>query len=297
MHLQRDCADPLYSLALGIKMNILLFLPGLLVLLFQYRGLVGTLESLAIIFLVQVALPAPFFLSIPGLDGGKAGDVDLTKAYLSRAFEFSRQFLYEWTVNWRFVSEETFLSARWARSLLLVHVALLVAFGLLRWSPFPGGTLGVLRRGLAPSNWTRPPVHPDQIPASRESGGVSWLTGRYPACAVQRQPDRHGMRSVAALPVPYMVLPATPIPPVVRRSVRDDLFRVRRDPAYEHGGEPPADPGYSTVLWAIIELAWSTAPATPTSSRLLLIGHALMIAGLWLCDPPAPRTSSPIKTE
>ena len=36
-------------------MNILLFLPGLLVLLFQYRGIVGTLEGIATIALIQVS--------------------------------------------------------------------------------------------------------------------------------------------------------------------------------------------------------------------------------------------------
>lgn len=36
-------------------MNILLFLPGLLVLLFQYRGLFGLMESLFTIIAVQVS--------------------------------------------------------------------------------------------------------------------------------------------------------------------------------------------------------------------------------------------------
>lgn len=35
-------------------MNILLFLPGLLVLLVQYRGLLGTLEGISLIVIVQV---------------------------------------------------------------------------------------------------------------------------------------------------------------------------------------------------------------------------------------------------
>lgn len=43
------------SLALGIKMNILLFLPGLLVLLFQYKGAMGTVVSLGIIAVIQVS--------------------------------------------------------------------------------------------------------------------------------------------------------------------------------------------------------------------------------------------------
>lgn len=47
-------ADPVGRLALGIKMNILLFLPGLLVLLFQYKGPVGTILALSIILSIQV---------------------------------------------------------------------------------------------------------------------------------------------------------------------------------------------------------------------------------------------------
>jgi alpha-1,3-mannosyltransferase len=41
-------------MALGVKMNILLFLPGAWVMLFQIRGLGGMLESTAVIALIQV---------------------------------------------------------------------------------------------------------------------------------------------------------------------------------------------------------------------------------------------------
>ena len=43
-----------HSLALGVKMNILLFVPGLLVLLFQYRGIKGTIEGVLIMTVIQV---------------------------------------------------------------------------------------------------------------------------------------------------------------------------------------------------------------------------------------------------
>ncbi|KAJ9123274.1 hypothetical protein QFC22_001472 [Naganishia vaughanmartiniae] len=43
-------------LALGIKMNILLFLPGLLVLLFQYKGLRGTILVVCLIITIQASL-------------------------------------------------------------------------------------------------------------------------------------------------------------------------------------------------------------------------------------------------
>jgi alpha-1,3-mannosyltransferase len=118
-------------------MNILLFLPGLLCLLFQYRGLVGTLEGVLTIVAVQVGnlpflcphfvprpllthtyqvlLPSPFFLSFE--------DPYLTRAYFASAFDFSRQFFYKWTVNWRFLSERFFLSQTLSTSLVATHVS------------------------------------------------------------------------------------------------------------------------------------------------------------------------------
>jgi alpha-1,3-mannosyltransferase len=55
------------------------------------------------------------------------------RSYLSRAFEFSRQFMFKWTVNWRFVGEEAFLSKPFSIALLSAHVALLLAFLHTRW--------------------------------------------------------------------------------------------------------------------------------------------------------------------
>jgi alpha-1,3-mannosyltransferase len=69
-------------------------------------------------------------------------------SYLKYSYELGRVFLYKWTVNWRFVSEETFLSTPWARALLFGHVATLIAFGAFRWCRRDGGTISVLRRGL-----------------------------------------------------------------------------------------------------------------------------------------------------
>lgn len=45
-----------YSLAVGVKMNILLFAPGLLLLLLQANGVVGTAVCLSICAAVQVRI-------------------------------------------------------------------------------------------------------------------------------------------------------------------------------------------------------------------------------------------------
>ncbi|KAK4687461.1 hypothetical protein P7C73_g2664, partial [Tremellales sp. Uapishka_1] len=135
----------LFSMALGIKMNILLFVPGLLVLLFQYRGLYRTIESVLIILSIQILLPLPFFYAHPA-------------RYLSSAFNLSRQFLYVWSVNWSFVPEPIFLSREFASTILL-------AFAWTRWSPVPGGVLAVLIHGLRRENWSKPGVpSPSSLP-------------------------------------------------------------------------------------------------------------------------------------
>ena len=56
------------------------------------------------------------------------------KGYLARSFELTRQFLFKWTVNWRFVGQETFVSREFAIVLIAVHLTLLAAFDLTRWT-------------------------------------------------------------------------------------------------------------------------------------------------------------------
>lgn len=148
-----------FSLALGVKMNILLFVPGLLVVLFQYRGAAGVLDSLIIIGFVQLGLGGMYFFE----------DAEQLRTYFRSAYDFSRQFLYKWTVNWRFVPEDVFLTKAFANCLLGLHVAVLVAFGLYRWCPVPGGTGAVLSRGLHNlRSLFRPAVLPGQLRSSRE---------------------------------------------------------------------------------------------------------------------------------
>lgn len=116
-------------------MNILLYLPGLLVILVKTRGILGMLYHLAVIFAVQVLLAIPFLQHHP-------------KAYITNAFEFSRIFLYKWTVNWRFVPEDVFLSKQFTLLLLGLHLTVLVAFGLCRWCEQDGGSIRVIKRAL-----------------------------------------------------------------------------------------------------------------------------------------------------
>jgi alpha-1,3-mannosyltransferase len=120
-------------------MNVLLYLPGLLVVFWKTLGLYGTLSQLGLIVSFQVLLALPFLTTFP-------------LEYLANAFNFSRAFLYKWTVNWRFVDDETFLSGTFAKGLLAGHLVCIVGFALFKWCRADGGVLKVLQRGLRRPN-------------------------------------------------------------------------------------------------------------------------------------------------
>ncbi|KAG5346257.1 NT56 protein, partial [Acromyrmex charruanus] len=103
----------LYSLAVSIKMNILLFAPALLVIYLCVLGMFKTLIHLSICALIQLILGLPFLLENP-------------IAYIKGAFNLGRVFEFRWTVNWRFLSEEVFVHPYLHVSLLLLHVLTLL---------------------------------------------------------------------------------------------------------------------------------------------------------------------------
>uniref|UniRef100_H3ATY4 Dol-P-Man:Man(5)GlcNAc(2)-PP-Dol alpha-1,3-mannosyltransferase n=1 Tax=Latimeria chalumnae TaxID=7897 RepID=H3ATY4_LATCH len=112
-----------FSLAVSVKMNILLFAPGLLFLLLLEFGLIRTIPKLSICAALQVILGLPFLLENPA-------------GYLTCAFDLGRQFLFKWTVNWRFLPEEVFLNRYFHVMLLTAHLSVLLVFALYRWNNF-----------------------------------------------------------------------------------------------------------------------------------------------------------------
>ncbi|XP_075617534.1 dol-P-Man:Man(5)GlcNAc(2)-PP-Dol alpha-1,3-mannosyltransferase [Balearica regulorum gibbericeps] len=122
----------LFSLAVSVKMNILLFAPGLLFLLLQRFGLLGCIPKLCICAVLQVILGLPFLLVNP-------------VGYLTRSFDLGRQFQFKWTVNWRFLPEEVFQNRAFHAMLLLAHLAGLGLFALHRWHRSKESILALLK--------------------------------------------------------------------------------------------------------------------------------------------------------
>lgn len=101
-------------------MNTLLALPAVGIIYLQALGRNVALAHAVSMGAVQALLAAPFAIPYP-------------RSYLARAFELTRQFFYKWTVNWRFVSEDMFLSKEFAIGLLVIHAISLVVFAVAFW--------------------------------------------------------------------------------------------------------------------------------------------------------------------
>ncbi|KAL1226284.1 Dol-P-Man:Man(5)GlcNAc(2)-PP-Dol alpha-1,3-mannosyltransferase [Cardamine amara subsp. amara] len=121
-----------FSGAVSIKMNVLLYAPPLLLLLLKAMNIIGVVSALAGAALVQILVGLPFLITYP-------------VSYIANAFDLGRVFIHFWSVNFKFVPERVFVSKEFAVCLLIVHLCLLVAFANYKWCKHEGGIIGFVR--------------------------------------------------------------------------------------------------------------------------------------------------------
>jgi len=132
----------LLSMAVGVKMNGLLYVPVMGIILLEEQGFKRTGFSIGLCLLTQFVIAIPFL--------GKA------ESYLGRAFEFSREFLHKWSVNYAFLSKDIFRSQALSVALLAGHLLVLLAFSQIIWTSKFGGILGLLKlRPRGKRDWLR----------------------------------------------------------------------------------------------------------------------------------------------
>lgn len=236
-HRQWVAGGLIYSFGLGVKMTLLLVLPVVGILIFFAKGVLGTIALGGLMAGLQVQLAVPF-LTHPG-------------AYFGRAFEFSRQFLFKWTVNWRFVGEEAFLSRTFSTSLLVLHISVLLTFIFTRWLPQTGKSLGgILRAVLSPD--------------ARERNWQPLFQGFTPKYILTT------------------VLTANVVGLLFARSLHYQFYSylVWSTPyLLWRGGLHPV---LQYLLWALQEWAWNVFPSTPTSSAVAVGVMATTVAAVWV---------------
>ena len=124
----------LFSVALSVKMNVLLFFPGFAIVQWKVLGAFKTIRNISLIILIQALLALPFLIEYPW-------------SYVSRAFDFGRQFDYMWTVNWKMFPPAVFYSSNFSRTLLILHIATLFLF-VSKWCKNTGGIWNTFWRGF-----------------------------------------------------------------------------------------------------------------------------------------------------
>lgn len=228
----------LYSWGLGVKMSLLLVLPALGIVLLLARGIATGLRQAALMAQLQVLIALPF--ATTNLRG-----------YLGRAFEFSRVFFFKWTVNWRFVGEETFLSKEFSIALLVGHISVLTIF--------------------ATTRWLKPAGRPIQSMITRS------LRGQEPLGDVQ------GLIFQRVTPqfVLTTILTANVIGILFARSLHYQFY------AYLAWSTPfllwrsGMHPILQYALWAGQEWAWNVYPSTDLSSKVVVGVLTITVAGVW----------------
>eukprot|EP01036_Dinobryon_divergens_P022568 gene22568-30833_t len=109
----------LHSMAISIKMNMLLHSPGILLVLLACCGLHETIFCLSLCAIVQLIVGYPFLSTYP-------------YEYISKAFELGRVFMFKWTVNFKFLPEDVFVSKELSFVLLALTVIGYIVFAV-KW--------------------------------------------------------------------------------------------------------------------------------------------------------------------
>ncbi|KAF2102876.1 mannosyltransferase [Rhizodiscina lignyota] len=234
-----------YTTALGIKMSVLLILPAIGITLVQAIGRERAVTQALLIGQMQTLFGYPFLTKS-------------TANYFGRAFQLSRAFLYKWTVNWRFISEETFLSPLFSRSLLSAHLGLLVLFAWTRWLAPTRSSFVRARRGLkdvVSFYLTRDDLHENELDQiSRSINPTFVITTLLSANAI-------GMLCARSLHYQFYSWLCWSTPFLLWRS-----------------GVGPIG---VYAVWAAQEWAWNVYPSTDASSMVTVGCLALQVAGVW----------------
>lgn len=245
----------IFSGAVSIKMNVLLYAPPLLLLMLKAMDIVGVITALASAALVQILLGLPFLLAHP-------------IAYISRAFNLGRVFIHFWSVNFKFVPEPVFVSKEFAISLLITHLILLGVFTHYRWGKHEGGLLKFLqsRFDLVKLRFSLS----SSFPLKRSHNGPSNLKilnndhivttlfiGNFIGIVCARS-LHYQFYSWYFYSLPYLLW-KTSFPTFVR-----------------------------LILFLAIEFCWNIYPSSVYSSTTLLCAHLVILWGLWTAPSEYP---------
>ncbi|OJJ98798.1 hypothetical protein ASPACDRAFT_44427 [Aspergillus aculeatus ATCC 16872] len=222
-------AVAVWSVGVGIKMTLLLLAPAVAVITVLSLSLGPSIRLGVVALLIQVLLAIPFLQENPA-------------GYVARAFELTRQFMFKWTVNWRFVGEELFLSRRFSLTLLAIHFVLLVLFVALGWLKPVSSRLPEFIQNL--------------------------LTGRHRPVPLSRSYIMAALLSSLAIGL------------LCARSLHYQFFAYLSWATPFLLWQADLHPVLLYAVWAAQEWSWNTYPSTNTSSIVVVLSLAIQVFGV-----------------
>lgn len=224
-----------FSFGVGIKMSLLLGAPAIGIILVQVLPFKRAANALFLMAQVQFTLAVPFLSNARG--------------YLARSFELSRVFLYKWTVNWRFVGEDRFLSREFATALIILHLTLLATFVWTRWSRPSGLSVpALISTALNPlPTEIQQQIYLDTTP-------TFIMTAILTSMAV-------GMLCARSLHYQFYAYIAWSTPFLLWKS--------------------GLHPALIYTVWVAQEWAWNVYPSTDTSSKVVVGCLAVQVMAIW----------------
>ncbi|XP_038975251.1 dol-P-Man:Man(5)GlcNAc(2)-PP-Dol alpha-1,3-mannosyltransferase-like isoform X1 [Phoenix dactylifera] len=240
----------IFSGAVSIKMNVLLYAPSLFLLMLKGMTIQGVFSALLGAASLQILLGLPFLLTHP-------------IGYISRAFNLGRIFIHFWSVNFKFVPEEIFVSKEFASALLLLHLTLLGVFAHYRWSQHEGGLFHLLH--------------------SRLSNAVSKLFSirQFLSCESR-------FKTLSREHITTVMFVGNFIGIVCARSLHYQFYSWYFYSLPFLLWKTPFPTSLRLVLFAAVELCWNIFPSNFYSSLLLLCIHLSILWGLWIAPSEYP---------
>ena len=178
---------------------------------------------------LQLTIGVPFLLHQPN-------------SYITKAFEFSRRFLHQWSVNWQFVPESVFLSKSFATALLVAHLGLLLLFSHCKWCRSAGGLFKLILHRLHGKSIV-PPLSAKHMIMALFSGNLIGV-----ACA-------------RTLHFQFYSWYFHMLPFLLWQINMRTTFRL--------------------LLLLCVECGWNVFPITKMSSAVLFTCHCVLLIGLW----------------
>ncbi|KAF3675120.1 Dol-P-Man:Man(5)GlcNAc(2)-PP-Dol alpha-1,3-mannosyltransferase [Capsicum annuum] len=236
----------IFSGAVSIKMNVLLYAPPLLLLMVKAMDIIGVISALAGAALVQIVIGLPFILSHPA-------------SYISNAFNLGRVFIHFWSVNFKFVPEDIFVSKAFALSLLVAHLSLLLVFAHYRWCKHEGGLFAVVHAKVIQLKLRVTQRNPSSTNKVLQTDHIvtTMFVGNFIGIICARS-LHYQFYSWYFYCLPYLLW-KTPFPTVLR-----------------------------LLLFAAVEFCWNVFPSNIYSSVVLLCVHVIILGGLWISSSEYP---------